>query len=193
MIKINNITLTFFPLDLECVKNLFTKALGREFRVCYAADNNDSLYNYYVQQYNAPERRFILFSPKSNPRTTIMYANIQDGYTFLIKFVSKSCDLEYYSIVLSDGTSFGLQGYHFHHYAPNKVRHILCYQDPKWVFYEEGKPLWFENTEYYTQRLKKKRLNKEIITEYLRSLGWNIDQEDFWMPLNGFYEFSNQV
>lgn len=127
----------------------------------------------------------------SNPHTTIMYANIQDGYANLIRFVSKSYCLEYYTIVISDGLSFSMQAYQFHHYAHNE-RHILCYQDPKWVFYEEGDPLWFENTEYYTHGMTKKRLNKEIITKYLKSLGWNIDQEDFWMSLNGFYEFTHQ-
>ena len=191
--SINNITLTFFPIGLEYLKNYFISAIGAEYDVCYIDYYKESISNYYIQQYNAPQIKFLLFAPQSNPHTTIMFANIMDGYTSLIKYVSRIYNnMEYYTISISDGTSQMMNAYHFQYYAQSKQRHILCYQDPQWVFFEDGEPLWFEDVTHYKQRLKKNRLNKSIILEYLKSLGWEIDKEDFWLPSTGFYEFSKQ-
>ena len=183
-----NVTLTFFPYDIEYVKDNFISAIGDEYNVRnrgYKGVINE----YYIQQYNAPKQQFVLFSPKSNPHTTIMYANIMDGYVNLIEFVAEKCGMEYYNISICDGTSQMMEAYHFHYYSSAGCRHILCYQDPQWVFYEEGEPLEFENVELYKLRLKKKRLNKEIILQYLNHLGWNLWDENFWHTENVVYEF----
>jgi hypothetical protein len=58
------------------------------------------------------------------------------------------------------------------------------------VFFDEGEPLWFENISYYKQRIKKNRLNKSIIIEYLKSLGWDVNNEIFWLSSTELYEFS---
>jgi hypothetical protein len=50
--------------------------------------------------------------------------------------------------------------------------------------------LWFENISYYKQRIKKNRLNKSIIIEYLKSLGWDVNNEIFWLSSTELYEFS---
>lgn len=189
MMNIDNITLTFFPNKLSFVKENFISAIGTEYNICQLSNYKGSIRNYYIQQYNAPQIRFLLYTPKNNPYTTVMFANILDGYINLIKYVSKKYNMEYYNISMSDGKSQMMKAYHFHYYAPLQQRHILCYQDPNWVFFEEGKPLWFEDTNYYKQRLKMDRLNKNVILEYLKSIGWEIYKEDFWLPVNDFYEF----
>lgn len=159
----NNITLTFFPYDIEYVKDKFIIALGSEYNVRYVVDNKGVAKGFYIQQHKASRVQFILYMPQSNSHTTIMYANIMDGYINLVKYVSKKCGMKFYNILISDGKSQMMEAYHFRHYSSGAIRHILCYRDPKWVFYEEGEPLEFENVELYKSRLKKKRLNKEII------------------------------
>lgn len=71
--------------------------------------------------------------------------------------------------------------YKFHYSDSNfNDRDILAYKEDKWVFYEQGRPLAFENTDYYKNRLIKKRLNNKIIEEYLLKLGiniWDIDSQ----------------
>jgi hypothetical protein len=190
--NVNNITLTFFPVDINIVKNYFISAIGEQYSMRYIDNYTESIRSYYNQQYDAPQVKFLLFSPKSNPHTTIMFANIIDGYVNLIKYVSKQCDLEYYNIsIFDDSQSQMMSSYHFHYYSKNRERYILCYQDPKWVFFDEGEPLWFENISYYKQRIKKNRLNKNIIIEYLKSLGWDVSTEIFWIPsTDELYEFS---
>lgn len=184
-----NVTLTFFPYDIEYVKDNFISALGTEYNVNKVDENEEPLDEYYIQQYGASKVQFILFSPKSNPHTTIMYANIMDGYVNLIKYVSKKCEMEFYNISICDGKEQWMEAYHFHYYNSKNSRHILCYKDPQWVFYEDGEPLEFENVELYKLRLKKKRLNKEIILQYLNHLGWNLLDENFWRTENVVYEF----
>ena len=165
---IHNVTLTFFPYEIEYVKDNFIAAIGVEYSLSYIDNHNGIIEKYYIQQYNASQVRFILYVPKSNPHTTIMYANIMDGYVNLIKYVAKKCGMEYYNVSIYDGTSQMMEAYHFHYYSSTKCRHILCYQDPQWVFYEDGEPLEFEDEELYKSRLKKNRLNKKIICFHMK-------------------------
>ena len=189
--NINNITLTLFPIDINTIKKYFISVIGEQYSMRNIDNYTKSIRNYYNQQYNAPQVEFLLFAPKSNPYTTIMFANIIDGYVNLVKYVSKQCDIEFYNISIFDGSqSQMMNSYHFHYYSKDRERHLLCYQDPKWVFFDEGEPLWFENTSYYKQHIKKNRLNKNIIIEYLESLGWDVNNESFWLPATELYEFS---
>ena len=55
-----------------------------------------------------------------------------------------------------------------------KERIIYALEEDRWVFYEEGEPLSFENTDYYKRRIIKKRINNEIILEYLSKCGINL-------------------
>ena len=149
--NINNITLTFFPVDINVVKNYFISAIGKQYSMRYIDNYTESIRSYYNQQYDAPQVKFLLFSPKSNPHTTIMFANIIDGYLNLVKYISKKYDIEYYNIsIFDDSQSQVMNSYHFHYYSKDRERHLLCYQDPQWVFFDEGEPLWFENTSYRT-------------------------------------------
>lgn len=189
---IHNISLTIFPYDIEYVKDKFISAIGEEYNMLFFDSYKGFINEYYTQQYNAPREQFILYTPTSNPHSTIMFANIMDGYVSLVKYVSKTCGMKYYNVLISDGWSNWMEAYHFDYYSPMKTRHILCYRDPQWVFYEEGEPLEFENVELYKSRLKKNRLNKEIILQYLNYLGWDIQQNDFWKPIYGCYLFDKK-
>ena len=187
--NIHGITLTFFPKEIEYVRENFVSVIGKEYSVHQINTQSMVLYEYYFQQYNAPQVSFILYAPQSKPQTTVLYANIIDGYVRLIEYVAKQCGMKYYSITISDGKSKCMEAYHLHYYSKINVRNILCYRDPQWVFYEDGEPLEFENTELYKQRLKRKRFNKEIILKYVHYLGWDIMDERFWRTDNAVYEF----
>ena len=96
--NVNNITLTFFPVDINIVKNYFISAIGEQYSMRYIDNYTESIRSYYNQQYDAPQVKFLLFAPKSNPHTTIMFANIIDGYLNLVKYISKKYDIEYYNM-----------------------------------------------------------------------------------------------
>ncbi len=55
----------------------------------------------------------------------------------------------------------------------------MAYKEDKWIFYEEGSPLDIEDENNYKNRIIKKRLNSDIIIEYLNKIGidlWEIDK-----------------
>ena len=54
-------------------------------------------------------------------------------------------------------------------------RLIQAYKEDRWIFYEEGKPLSFENLDYYKRRRIIDRLNNNIIKEYMIRLGIDIN------------------
>ena len=66
-----NVTLTFFPYDIEYVKDNFISAIGAEYNMRYYDDYKGVINEYYIQQYNAPDAQFILYAPQNNPHTTI--------------------------------------------------------------------------------------------------------------------------
>jgi hypothetical protein len=49
-----------------------------------------------------------------------------------------------------------------------------------WVFHSWGPVQPYEDTAYYTRRLIKDRLNRQVITDYLQRLGADISDERFW-------------
>ena len=47
----------------------------------------------------------------------------------------------------------------------------------KWEFFSKGKPLKFEKTEYYRRKEIKNRLNKDILIEYSKNIGFDLLDE----------------
>ena len=56
-------------------------------------------------------------------------------------------------------------------YPDGKERIIYALKEDRWVFYEEGELLPFENPDYYKRRKIKDRINNDIIIEYLSKCG----------------------
>jgi hypothetical protein len=74
-------------------------------------------------------------------------------------------------------------GCFFDYYADHKKtarRLMSCKDEEGWDFAQEGPVQSFENRSYYSRRLKKDRLDRQIVTEYLQKLGYMIAQDGFW-------------
>ena len=99
----------------------------------------------------------------------IMLPNLQDGWITL--FYRLTSDLK-------------INGYHFKIcsnkvpynciiYIEKGIKKRICYtlkDGNKWIFYETGTPLYFEEIKNYKNRIKKERLNKEIMLKYCSKL-----------------------
>ncbi|GBU08512.1 hypothetical protein AwDysgo_18430 [Bacteroidales bacterium] len=59
-------------------------------------------------------------------------------------------------------------------------RAFYSMKDPRWKFYQCGIPLWFENLEYYKERIIGRRVNRAILTEYCHALNLEIEKDAFW-------------
>ena len=127
---------------------------------------------YYNQQYNPRIRKVSFWKERGNEDHIFFLSNVIDGCHSICYLLNKRFHYAYTKCTMSNkGSEYGF-AYHFLYADTNShERVIMAYQDPHWVFYEEGEPLDFEDTSLYKKRLKKDRLNNEIIKDYLLKLG----------------------
>ena len=71
-------------------------------------------------------------------------------------------------------TSYNKLGISFNYYSKKSKRTVNSYcENGKWVFYQNGDSLPFENIENYSKRKIKERFNRDILREYLVTIGIN--------------------
>ncbi len=111
----------------------------------------------------------------SNYKDKIFFAsNHRDGMSSLCKYVSRELGCKLYRFRISKGEE-AYYGCTFSYCNKGKdERSILAYVEDRWVFWQEGELLPFENPAYYSSRFIKKRLNYDILVEYLGKMGINL-------------------
>ena len=62
-----------------------------------------------------------------------------------------------------------------------------------WVFYENGTPLWFEETNDYTKRLKKERVTKELLLKYCMELRILSDKKINFETVTNYLQLSYEI
>ena len=120
-------------------------------------------------------------SHKSN-NLTIMFSNLEDGWITLSNCISSELKCKCWNFTINDETkelypknSFEIRE------AGKAIRIVYVLKDwDKWIFYEAGTHLSFENPNHYSKRMKKERLNESIIIQYCGKLGWDIQDPKFW-------------
>lgn len=178
-------TISFFiGCDFDIFQSV-TKQLKREqlalqkIRILKNKLNIESYFNSPAGGAHYPH--FSFWTSLLYPRIVFFISNYEDGLTNLCHIIHSYVKGNMVICTFSNELYMEYPGYHFHYSDTNFTeRTILAYKEDKWVFYEQGKPLAFENTDYYKNRLIKKRLNNKIIEEYLLKLGiniWDIDSQ----------------
>ncbi|HXP51313.1 MAG TPA: hypothetical protein VN922_15250, partial [Bacteroidia bacterium] len=129
--------------------------------------------------------RFVIWSLKNNPEKSVFLSNSTDGLETIINAsLGDTGDFIRISVSRSDAERFSM----FELKKNSKERVILANLDSdKWKFYEKGELLDFENKEYYSRRPIKKRLNYEIINEYLEANNWHLNDPTFWHSTKAIY------
>ena len=123
--------------------------------------------------------KFCIWESLNFPGKIMFISNYEDGLYTLCNKIHKQIKGNFIMCSLSNEQVTEYPFYSFH-YSNSKFeeRSILVYKENKWNFYETGIPLDIENTNYYKEKLIRKRLNNTIIEEYLSKLGielWSID------------------
>jgi len=126
----------------------------------------------------------VLFQPFESSQT-IVISNLSDGWITLCNSIAVELKTFLYTFSFSDESEAdarnALQYTDFS--TNNKVsRVVYAMRDPRWVFYEEGAALYFEDVENYKNRIIKKRLNKRILISYCEELGYEIMTPGFFIP-----------
>lgn len=141
-----------------------------------------------VSTYNQPEIN-IIWEPINAQATTIFRTTSEGCHSPLFNHIAKT-GLECYLIRICNHK--GSAAYDFERRKGDRksIRCIQYIQDSnKSEFYISGHPLPFENENYYSRRLKKDRINVDIILEYMNALGWNMLDDSFWLSnKQAYYE-----
>jgi hypothetical protein len=101
----------------------------------------------------------------------IMIPNLQDGWNSLFYTITFDLKINGYFFKLSSKDI--IDPYNCMIYIEKGIERRICSnikENKKWTFYEKGKPLFFEDIENYKNRLKRNRLNQNIIINYLKEL-----------------------
>jgi hypothetical protein len=126
-------------------------------------------------------QRVIFWEPRIHPGKTVFMGVFHDGMSHSAFRLSQNSPHTWINVRIYD--DFDYPGCFFDYYADHRRiqrRVMACKDDEGWDFAQEGPVLPFENPSYYRSRLKKDRLNREIITEYMKKAGFKIAEEGFW-------------
>jgi hypothetical protein len=128
----------------------------------------------------------IFYKPKCCEDKTIMISNYSDGWESLSNYISNELKTSCCSFKISINENIDDVLNSFSFWKEKSIqRHVSVMKDPKkWIFYEYGDPLWFENTSHYKQKVIKKRLTKDILIFYSNKLGIDV--------LNSHFLYSNK-
>lgn len=131
------------------------------------------------QYYNAP-RKIYLFSPLTNENQVVMVTNAQDGLNALTHHISSKLGIFSYNFSMSSKEDEEPKN-ELLLIENGKIKRVIqAMKDEKWVFYQEGTMLDFENPDHYKKRMVKDRLNKEILIQYAQKIGFDVLNNDFW-------------
>ena len=157
------------PVFLQTVKDTFCSDFATGRAILYADELN-------VEKYFTPEVGgnhddfFSFWQTRNYPDLIFFTSNSTDGRYTLCNVLHLKLNCDFVLCRMSGNIEYPLYEFHYTS-ASGGSRSIIAYKDPKWVFYENGVPLPFENLSLYKNRLIKTRLNTEIIRSYLLQMG----------------------
>jgi hypothetical protein len=132
------------------------------------------------QIYNNFGRLKALLFRSQSAEGVVMISNVIDGWESLCFQISKTIGANVYIFRLDCSGSSDMMNEFSLLVDGKSVRTVYAIKDPKWKFFENGDPLWFEDLGYYKKRIISERINRQILSEYCKSLGLNIDDDIFW-------------
>ena len=141
--------------------------------------------------YRTPVGKLFLWSP--DKCRTAMFGNQGDGFYTLCCILCHRYGFDITSIALTLYVDIEAEQdyYEFrefsHQFSDGRDRYVRVMQDPRWDFFERGEPFPFEQTEKYTERIKKKRLTNDMILDYVEAMGYDVRNPDFWKSDNAVY------
>ncbi len=110
-----------------------------------------------------------------------MVTNYNDGWQTLTNYIADKLKSDAFRFHMTLDLNISDAMNSFTHWANgSKVRVVYAMKDPKWIFYEKGDPLWFENRDFYKRKMIKDRLNYNILMSYCEKLNLNITEKSFW-------------
>ncbi|MDR2546826.1 MAG: hypothetical protein LBC96_04850 [Lachnospiraceae bacterium] len=165
--NLDAVLFSYFWLDIKVVRGFLEQRTQKDNAVISDnVDINPLLSLYYA--YNPNPKRAIFFSVADN--ATIMFPNLQDGWNTLFHVIANGLFAKACNMTIMDNSKFTDSSNYLIYSDDSQKRVVYTLKEDRWVFFEQGAPLPFEDTAYYNARQKRERLSKEIMLEYCESL-----------------------
>jgi hypothetical protein len=165
--NLDAVLFSYFWLDIKIVRKILEQRTQKDNAIISEDIDIKPLLdlNY---TYNPNPKRATFFSASEN--ATIMFPNMQDGWNTLFHVIANGLKMKACYMAIMDYRKLVDSSNYLIHIEDSQRRVVYALKENKWVFYEEGTPLSFENTVYYNAKLKRERLSKEVMFEYCERL-----------------------
>jgi hypothetical protein len=165
---------------IEAIKLMREEGEARHWIYSRQALNLKSIYFPAPRKGGAHLPKFAVWQPSNMPFGSAFVPNYGDEMIQLMRHLNRRFHIRYFSAHLSrDHKEEGLCRFeHADETGAERVVHVI--HDRGWEFYDQGNILPFENRLNYQQRPIANRLTPAIVIQYLKSLGWDLELEDFW-------------
>lgn len=172
--KLDSFYITIINSPLEDILNFiknddFTK--NREFK--YKTINIDNFFKNNISL--NPTSKLLIFESITFLGKSIALG----GWITLINYFCKKQNKDNYFIEFNTDKSPIQRNCFFKFEKDNHSRIIqnIINEKEKWEFFSKGKPLKFKKKEYYRRKEIKNRLNKDILIEYSKNIGFDLLDE----------------
>lgn len=122
----------------------------------------------------------------------VVISSLPDGWITLCNSIAVQAKTYMYNFALSDEADPDARNAMEFRDCSSKVtieRVVYAMKDPRWIFYESGDRLWFEEPENYTKRLIKNRMNRAILIRYCEMLNLKVRDPNFFNDLGRTLKF----
>lgn len=188
----DSFSFTIFETEsLPEVKTTIEKIFKEKFELGKALFTQDAfdLENFYNPSVSGCIDDFFTFWEEPKYKNRVFFtSNSADGRITLCNCVSKMLSCNFFKCRMHSSKSndtFPFNSITYKRVGADVDRSVLAYKDPKWTFYEVGKPEDFEDLNFYKKKCIKDRLNSEIILSYLSKYG--IDFQDLGQNIQDYF------
>lgn len=174
------LVIALFRAPLRTVHSELEQLLGHEaYEIHDGPLATDWVYKGRPPRGGAHLRRVLLYEPASNPGTTAMIANLEDGWMTLVNILAGKISGEHLLVRSIDDDQYPLGDLEVWTDGKSE-RYVRAMRDPKWEFYERGQARAFEDVECYRAKRIRDRVNRRVLLQCLRKAGWDLESPQFW-------------
>lgn len=121
----------------------------------------------------------LIWNPKGKDYCAFV-SNCTDGFNAFVHYLNhhRHINATGYSALNDKDYPF----YHFFRYELDGLRRYVrtMKDDPRWEFYQKGEPFEFEDVSRCSRRLKRERLDRDMVIEYMRQMGYDLEDPLFY-------------
>ncbi len=156
--------------------------MRRRFRVTESDVSTDKIYVGAPTPGGAHPKSALFYAPTYRPDSTVLFANMEDGWWTLINAVTARLQGTHAQVRITQ-SNVTYPMFNFEVWEDCRSRRaVTCTREDtgKWSFTEVGEPMPFENCADYKKRRIADRLTRQGVLGYLMALGWDISNKGFW-------------